>query len=167
MLRSIKSMNHPIHQSCRVSSILAQYKMATKQLNIENRTYYFYNDLVNIVNFEASNLKLDKKTSMGLDIYYIGYVDKKPEWNVNSVNPLYLMINRIDGSIEEKNGNKYLNIADTVRNSDVLKKYNQMFNWIKYHIKNIDESDREYEKDYMKIKFNFDDVIPSNKMLYI
>ena len=42
-----------------------------------------------------------------------------------------------------------------------------MFNWIKYHIKNIDESDREYEKDYMKIKFNFDDVIPSNKMLYI
>ena len=59
--------------------------MTTKQLNIKNRTYYFYNDLINIVNFEASNLKLDKETSMGLDIYYISYVDKKPEWNVNSV----------------------------------------------------------------------------------
>ena len=42
--------------------------MTIKQLNIKNRTYYFYNDLINIVNFEASNLKLDKKTSMGLDI---------------------------------------------------------------------------------------------------
>ena len=53
--------------------------MTTKQLNIKNKTYYFYNDLINIVNFEASNLKLDKNTSLGLDIYYIGYVDKKPE----------------------------------------------------------------------------------------
>ena len=39
---------------------------------------------------------------MVLDIYYIGYVDKIPEWGVDSVNPLYLMINRIDGFVEEK-----------------------------------------------------------------
>ena len=62
------------------------YKMTTKQLNIKNRTYYFYNDLINITNFEVSNLKLDKKTSMGPGIYYIGYVDKKSEWGVDSVN---------------------------------------------------------------------------------
>ena len=74
--------------------------MTTKQL--KNRTYYFYNDLINIVIFEASNLKLDKKTSVGLDIYYIGYVDEKPEWIVNSVNPLYLRINRGNGYFEEK-----------------------------------------------------------------
>ena len=96
--------------------------MTTKQLNIKNRTYYFYNDLINIVNFEASNFKLDKKASTGLDSYYIGYVDKKPDWSVNSVNLLYLIINRIDGYVEEKNGSKYLNISDTGRNSEVLKK---------------------------------------------
>ena len=73
--------------------------MTAKQLNIKNRIYYFYNDLINIKNFDAKNLKLDKKTSMGLGIYFIGYVDKKPEWNVKGVNPLYLMINRIDGFI--------------------------------------------------------------------
>ena len=42
---------------------------------------------------------------MDLDIYYIGYVDKKPDWNVNSVNPLYLMINKFNkfyGHIEEE-----------------------------------------------------------------
>ena len=58
---------------------------------------------------------------MDFDIHYIGYVDKKPEWSVNSVNPLYLMINRIDGFFEEKNGARYLNICDTARNDGVLK----------------------------------------------
>ena len=95
--------------------------MTTRQLNIKNRFYYFYNDLINILNFEAGNLKLDKKTSLGLDIYYIGYVDKKPEWNVNSVNPLYLMINRLYGTISDKNGEKYLIVSDVSKSSDVLK----------------------------------------------
>ena len=71
-------------------------------MSIKNRTYHFYNDLINIKDFDVKNLRLDKKTSIDFDIYYIGYVDKKPQWNVNSVNPLYLMINRIDGFIEEK-----------------------------------------------------------------
>ena len=74
--------------------------MAIGQINIENRTYYFYHDLINIKDFDAKNLKLGKKTSMSLDIYYIGYVDMKPQWNFDIVNPLHLMINRIDELIE-------------------------------------------------------------------
>ena len=109
--------------------------MVVNQMNIKNKTYYFCNDLINIKDFDAKNLKLDKKTSMGLDIYYIGYVDKKTEWNVNSVNPLYLMINRIDGLIAEKNDSKYLNIVDTGKNSEVLKKYNEGLDGIKNYIK--------------------------------
>ena len=35
--------------------------MAVKELNINNRTYYFYNDLINDLSFEPNNLKLDKK----------------------------------------------------------------------------------------------------------
>ena len=62
----------------------------TKQTNIKNRAYYFYNDLVNIKDFDTRLLKLDKKTSMGVSIYYIGYVTKKPEYKINSVNPLTL-----------------------------------------------------------------------------
>ena len=54
--------------------------MAAKQSNIRNRTYYFYNDLINALNFESINTKLDKTTWKGIDIYYIGYVDKnKPK----------------------------------------------------------------------------------------
>ena len=65
--------------------------MAVKQLNIKNRTYYFYNGLINALNFESNHLQLDKKTWKDVDIYYIGFVDRnKPEdWKVNSVNPLH------------------------------------------------------------------------------
>ena len=93
----------------------------TKQMNIKNSSYYFYNDLINIKDFDARLLKIDKKTQWVLGIYYIGYVTRKPDHNVNSVSPLYLMINRIDDFIEEKDGDKYLNIASTDINSGVLK----------------------------------------------
>ena len=51
--------------------------MAIIQLNIDGRTYYFYNDLINITNLNSNNLKLDKKSVLGNDIYYIGYITKK------------------------------------------------------------------------------------------
>ena len=53
--------------------------MASRQLNIEGRTYYFYNDLINIKNFNNNNnnSKLDKKGVLGNDVYYIGYITKK------------------------------------------------------------------------------------------
>ena len=53
--------------------------MVTKQLSIKNRTYYFQNDLINLKDFDPSLLKLDKKSSMDISIYYIGYVTKKPD----------------------------------------------------------------------------------------
>ena len=87
---------------------------------------------------------------MYLDICYIGYVTKKPEWNVNSVNPLYLIINRIDGFIEENNGDKYLNISVTERNKEVLKKYSKVWNGIKNSIeKTSDNEVGKYSKNYM------------------
>ena len=50
--------------------------MAVRQINIKNKTYYFYNDLINILNFKPITLKLDKKSWQDIDIYYIGYIDK-------------------------------------------------------------------------------------------
>ena len=66
--------------------------MATKQLNIKKRTYYFWNDLINLKDFDPKLLKLDRKSSIDISIYYIGYVTKKSEDYINSVNPLYLLI---------------------------------------------------------------------------
>ena len=80
-----------------------------KQINIKNRTYYFYNDQINLKDFDARLLKVDKKNYKEIGIYYIGYVTVKKISNcnnINSVNPLYLMINEVIGHFEEKDGKK-------------------------------------------------------------
>ena len=138
----------------------------TTQMNIKNRTYYFYNDLINIKDFDPKLLKLDKMSYKNIDNYYIGYITKKDEYKINSVNPLYLLVHRIDGFIEGKIGNKYLNITFTYGNNEVLKKYAQVWSGVKDHIVKINNGKlEEYEKDYMKIKFSSDDNLPLNKQL--
>ena len=122
----------------------------TKQINIKNRTYYFYNDIIDIENFDAKLLKIDKKSYKDIDIFNIGYVTKKKIgncMNINSVNPLYLGITRVNGYIEEKDSNKYLVFDSTDKNKELLQKYRDVFNEIKYKVKEIDNNDRDYEKE--------------------
>ena len=133
--------------------------MAIRQSNIKGRTYYFYNDLINIKNFNNNNLKLDKRGVLSNDVYYIGYITKKPQWNVFSVNPLYLIINKIKGHFEEVDGDKYLIINS--ENGDIMQKYQEVFNVMKEIIKKINDYNQpiKYDDNYMKIKFNTDDNI--------
>ena len=85
--------------------------------------------------------------------------------NINSVNPLYLGITHANGYIEEKDTNKYLVFNSTDENKELLKKYNDVFNGIRNKIKEIN-NECDYEKDYLKIKFNSDDDLPLNKLNY-
>ena len=73
------------------------------------------------------------------------------------------MINRVYGSVSEKNSNKYLT---TDKSDNVLKKYDQVFAGIKHHIKKIDDSEINCYKDYIKINFLSDYSIPLNKLIY-
>ena len=82
-----------------------------KQINIKNRTYYFYNDIIDLENFDSSLLKIDKKSYKDIGIYNIGYITiKKIDdcESIYSVNPLYLRVDHVNGYIEEKEVNKYL-----------------------------------------------------------
>ena len=140
-----------------------------KQIEIRNRTYYFYNDIINIEEFDSNLLKIDKKSYKDIDIYYIGYITIKKIGdceNIYSVNPLYLIIGKVDGHIEEKNGSKYLVFDSTDENKEVLKKYTELWDGIKNEIETINGGKKgEYGKDFMKIKFNTDDNLPLNKPL--
>ena len=79
---------------------------------------------------------------------------------------MYLLIGEIDGFIEEENGSKYLNIALTDNNNEVLKKYTEVWSGIKGQIKKINNGlVGEFGKDYMKIKFDSDDNLPLNTVL--
>ena len=140
--------------------------MAIRQLDIKSRTYYFYNDLINIKNFNSNNLKLDKKSVLGNDAHYIRYITKKTQWNVNSVNPLHLKINKIKGHFKKVDGDKYLIISS--ENGDIMQKYQQVFDGIKEIIKKINDYSQPIKCDgnYMKIKFKADDNILLNKIIY-
>ena len=139
-----------------------------KQINIKNRTYYFYKDMINLKDFESGLLKIDKKHCKEINIYYIGHITiKKTDdyESIYSVNPLYLQVNHANGYIEEKNRNKYLVFKYTDENKELLKKYADVWTGLKNKIEAINTGECVYEKYCMKIKFNFDDNLPLNKPL--
>ena len=79
---------------------------------------------------------------------------------------MYLIISKEDGHIKENNGNKYLVFDSTDENKEVLKKHSDVWDGIKNKIKAMNGGEKnDYEKDYMKIKFNSDDDLPLNKAL--
>ena len=78
---------------------------------------------------------------------------------------MYLIIAHANGYIEEKGVNKYLIFDSTDESKELLKKYNYVWNGIRDKIKEISSDECDYEKDYMKIKFNSDDDLPLNKPL--
>ena len=105
-----------------------------KQINIKNWTSYFYNDQINLKDFDASLLKIDKKDCKEIDIYYVGYVTVKKIANCNNfnnANPLYLMIDKMIGHFEEKSGNKYLVLDDVNENKEISKKYEEVWEGVK------------------------------------
>ena len=65
--------------------------------------------------------------------------------------------------ISEKNDNEFLTID---KGDSVLKKYDQVFSGINYHIGKIDDVEVNYNTDYDKIKFLSDDSLPVNKLIY-
>ena len=107
---------------------------AVKQINIKNRAYYFYNDMINIQNFDPILLKIDRKSCKNVGIYNIGYmtIRKIDDYeNIYTVNPLHLLINHANGYIEEKGVNKYLIFDSTDENKELLKKYKDVWDGVK------------------------------------
>ena len=102
-----------------------------RNLNIKNRIYYYFDDIIDIRKFESNLFKIDKKSHKDFDTYYIGYnmIKKLNNYNcdydyenIGSVNPLYLIINSATGYFKEEYGEKYLIL-------DLIEKYEQVFFW--------------------------------------
>ena len=137
-----------------------------KEINIKNRTYYFFDNMINISYVHSDLLKIDKKPYKDIDIYYIGYITAKDSGyvKVNSANSLYLTINEVDGYFEKINENKHLTLVSTDKNKEVLTKYTEMWDGIKNSFEKINNKSGEYGKYFMKIKFD-SDSLPLNKTL--
>ena len=86
---------------------------------------------------------------------------------INSVNPLYLIIGEVDEYIEESNENKYLIFDSTDKNKEVLIKYAKLWDRIKNSIQKVNNKIGKYGKEFMKIKFNCYDNLLLIKTLKI
>ena len=96
--------------------------MDTKSLEIKTKTNYNWDDIVYINDFNVNSLEIIKRESrIGANIYYIGYV-LEPNYDYNTINPLYFVIKRLIGYIEEIEGSsdKYLVVAKNIRNKNII-----------------------------------------------
>ena len=119
-----------------------------KEVSINNQSYYFYNDIINLKDFHSNLLKIDKKQYKEIDIYYIGYITIKKIGNcknINSVNPLYLMIHSATGEFKERDGKKYLVLDST-------EKYEKVFSGIKKEIETMNGGKKFMKEIIVKLK---------------
>ena len=121
--------------------------MVIKQLVLKKRSYCFFNNSVLLKDFDKTKLKIVKYDCVDRYLYLIDYAK-----NINNVNPLYLIIPEFYGYIEEHEGRKYLNIALTGMNNDVLSEYEKMWDGILEQVRKINDCAYPSEKDFYKIK---------------
>ena len=138
-----------------------------KQINIKNETYYFYNDIINLDEFDGIKIKVDRKNFNDIDIYYPGYEYKKKitEFNkIDSVNPLYLEIKDMKGQFKKvKDDNVWYLII--FGDADVLKKFANVWKRIRAKIEENTGGIVQYDKNYMRIKFESNDNLPTDKIV--
>ena len=86
-----------------------------EDIDIKSSTYYFFNGIINIKNFDPNKMKINEKLNKNILIYYIGYRTIKDSKYVklNSVNPLCIIVNKVNRYFEKINENKYLTLVST------------------------------------------------------
>ena len=147
--------------------IIEHIKMDIKSLEIKNKTNYDWDDIICISDFNVNSLEIIKRESRtGANIYYTGYV-LNPDYDYDTINPLYLVINRLIGYIEEIEGSsdKYLVVAKSVCNKDIISVLDTVWGSIENKIEDkINPIPNNYPnikiKDYDKFRFNSDTNLP-------
>ena len=142
--------------------------MDIKLLQIKTKTNYKWDDIVHINDFDVNSLEIIKRElKIDTNIYYIGYV-LNPDYDYNTINPLYFVINRLIGYIEEIEGSsdKYLVAAKSVRNKNIISVLDTIWGSIENKIEDIINPYPEHYpnikiKDYDKFRFNSDTDLPS------
>ena len=112
--------------------------MVVKSLKIKNTSYYFWDDLVYLDDFDVDLIKIVRRESrIDVDIYYIGYVVNKPQCNINSVNPLYLIVRHLFGRVEKIQGSsdRYLVVDES--NKKVIIVFDKLWKFIKDEINRL------------------------------
>ena len=136
--------------------------MDIKSLEIKTKINYNWDDIIYINDFNADLLEIIKRESrIGANIYHIGYVID-PDYDYNTIKPLYFVVGRLIGYIEEIEGwsDKYSLIASSVRNKNIISVLDMVWTSIEDKI-----NPGIKIKDYNKFRFNSDIDLPLNTII--
>ena len=118
--------------------MFVQRLLVVESLKIKNTSYYYYDDIVYLDNFDVKLVKVVRRESrIDVDFYYIGYIVDKPQYNINSVNHLYLIIRNLVGGIEKIEGSsdRYLVVDES--NKKVINLFDKLWKFIKDEINRL------------------------------
>ena len=146
--------------------------MNIESLKIKTTTNYNWDDIVYINDFDSNLLEVIKRESrIGANIYYIGYV-LNPNYDYNTINPLYFVINRLIGYIEEIEGSddKYLVVTKSMLNRKIIHSFDTIWSYIEHKVNpnNFDNNNNNNNnniKDYDKLRFNSDVDLPTDTLI--
>ena len=149
--------------------VIEHIKIDIKSLEIKTKTNYDWDDIIYINNFDVNSLEIIKRESrIGANIYYAGYV-LNPDYDYDTINPLYLVINRLIGYIEEieESSDKYLVVVNSICNKDIIGVLNTVWGSTENKIEDkINPIPNNYPnikiKDHDKFRFNSDIDLPLN-----
>ena len=98
-----------------------------KDINIKNHTCYFFDDVINIKDFRSKKYQ-NRWIAIQKYSYFIHCIRNYQRFivKINSVNPLYLVLNKMNGYFEEINRNKYLTLVPTNESKEKIKKYEEL-----------------------------------------
>ena len=134
--------------------------MNIKSLKIKNQSYYYWNDIIFIDDFDIKYFKITKRESrVGIDIYYIGYVLYKLEYTTNSLRPLYLGVKSLLGSAEKIIGSSARYLVVDKSNIEVI----NVFNAIREYIEDKNISNKIDGFD--KIRFSSEIDLPLGTLM--
>ena len=143
--------------------------MDIKSLEIKNNTNYDWDDISYINDFDVNSLNITKREStIGANIYYIRCALNLDN---DTIIPLYFVINRLIDYIEEIEGSsdKYLVVASSVRNKNIISVLDTLWTSIENKIKdtiiNPEHNPNIKIKDYNKFRFNSDTDLPLNTII--
>ena len=109
--------------------------MVIKSLKIKIQSYYYWYDIIFINDFNIKFFKIAKRESRpGIDIYYIGYVVNKLEYDINSLKLLYLSVESLLGSVEKIGGSNDRYLVIDKSNIEVINVFNTLQEYIKNEV---------------------------------
>ena len=141
-------------------SVRDTYKMVIKSLKIKNQSYFYWNDTIFIDDSDIKFFKIVKREyRSGVDIYYIGYVVNKLEYDTNSVKPFYLSVKSLLGSVKKIDGSSDRYLVIDKSNIEVINVFVTLREYIEVQII-LDKID-----GFDKITFSSDIDLPLGTLI--